>query len=94
MVSTALVASYICFFITPFHWETSQLTSFKQATVFDYFLALFGDFAWFLGIMRREAIKVIAGVAAITVCIPPLYTADMGLPMPIGSISSAACISM
>ena len=33
----------------------------------------------FLGITRKEAIKVIAGVAVATACIPPLCTAGYGL---------------
>ncbi len=79
MVLTALAASTLYFLISPFHSETSQLASFKEATVFDCFLALFGGFAWFLGIIRKEAIKVIAGVAVATACIPPLCTAGYGL---------------
>lgn len=79
MVFTALLASTAYFFVTPFHAETSQLSAFKQATVFDCILALFGGFAWFLGIIRKEAIKVIAGVAVATACIPPLCTAGYGL---------------
>ncbi|AZI21874.1 DUF389 domain-containing protein [Chryseobacterium taklimakanense] len=79
MVLTGLLASTVYFVITPFHSETSQLAAFKDATVFDCFLALFGGFAWFLGITRKEAIKVIAGVAVATACIPPLCTAGYGL---------------
>lgn len=79
MLVTALFASTIYFIITPFHSETSQLASFKEATIFDCLLALFGGFAWFLGIIRKEAIKVIAGVAVATACIPPLCTAGYGL---------------
>ena len=65
--------------ISPFHSETSQLEAFKEATIFDCMLALFGGFAWFLGIIRKEAIKVIAGVAVSTACIPPLCTAGFGI---------------
>lgn len=79
MVFTALLASTIYFLVSPFHSETSQLSSFKEATIFDCLLALFGGFAWFLGIIRKEAIKVIAGVAVATACIPPLCTAGYGL---------------
>ena len=79
MLVTALFASTIYFIITPFHSETSQLASFKEATIFDCLLALFGGFAWFLGIIRKEAIKVIAGVAVATACISPLCTAGYGL---------------
>lgn len=79
MIATSLLASTLYFLISPFHSETSQLSSFKEATVFDCLLALFGGFAWFLGIIRKEAIKVIAGVAVSTACIPPLCTAGYGL---------------
>ncbi|MCQ4035800.1 DUF389 domain-containing protein [Kaistella montana] len=79
MIGTSLLASTVYFLISPFHSETSQLSSFKEATIFDCLLALFGGFAWFLGIIRKEAIKVIAGVAVSTACIPPLCTAGYGL---------------
>jgi uncharacterized hydrophobic protein (TIGR00271 family) len=79
MIITSLVASTIYFLISPFHQETSQLAAFKEATIFDCMLALFGGFAWFLGIIRKEAIKVIAGVAVATACIPPLCTAGYGI---------------
>lgn len=79
MIAVALISSTLYFLISPFHAETSQLEGFKNATVFDCFLALFGGFAWFLGIIRKEAIKVIAGVAVSTACIPPLCTAGFGI---------------
>ncbi|MDF2551653.1 MAG: hypothetical protein K0R36_3162 [Chryseobacterium sp.] len=79
MIVVALCSSTLYFFITPFHSETAQLESFKTATVFDCFLAILGGFAWFLGIVRKEAIKVIAGVAVSTACIPPLCTAGFGI---------------
>lgn len=79
MIVVALCSSTFYFLITPFHSETAQLESFKTATIFDCFLAILGGFAWFLGIVRKEAIKVIAGVAVSTACIPPLCTAGFGI---------------
>ncbi len=79
MITTSLLSSTLYFFISPFHSETSQLANFKTASVFDCLLALFGGFALFLGITRKEAIKVIAGVAVATACIPPLCTAGYGI---------------
>lgn len=79
MILVALCSSTLYFFLTPFHSATAQLESFKTATIFDCFLALLGGFAWFLGIVRKEAIKVIAGVAVSTACIPPLCTAGFGI---------------
>jgi len=79
MIVVALSSSTLYFFITPFHSETAQLESFKTATIFDCVLAILGGFAWFLGIVRKEAIKVIAGVAVSTACIPPLCTAGFGI---------------
>ncbi len=79
MIVTSLLASTIYFMITPFHSETNQLEAFKEATVFDCMIALFGGLAWFIGITRKEAIKTIAGVAVATACIPPLCTAGFGL---------------
>ena len=79
MVATGLVSSTVYFLVSPFHSETNQLATFKTASVFDCLLALFGGFALFLGITRKEAIKVIAGVAVATACIPPLCTAGYGI---------------
>jgi len=79
MIVVALCSSALYFFVSPFHSETSQLESFKTATIFDCFLALLGGLAWFLGIVRKEAVKVIAGVAVSTACIPPLCTAGFGI---------------
>ena len=79
MIVIALFSSTMYFLISPFHAETAQLESFKTATIFDCFLAFFGGLAWFLGIVRKEAIKVIAGVAVSTACIPPLCTAGFGI---------------
>lgn len=79
MIATSIFASTLYFMLSPFHSETSQLSTYKTASVFDCLLALFGGFALFLGITRKEAIKVIAGVAVATACIPPLCTAGYGI---------------
>jgi len=79
MVATSLIASSLYFLISPFDFTTDQLNSFKEGSIFDVLLAFFGGLAGFLGITRREAIKVIAGVAVATACIPPLCTAGYGL---------------
>ncbi len=55
MIVTSLIASTIYFVISPFHSETSQLEAFKEATIFDCMLALFGGFAWFLGIHQKRS---------------------------------------
>lgn len=79
MVGTSLLASSLFFLITPFHYSTSELRGFTEGTIFDVMLALVGGVAGFIGIIRKEAIKVIAGVAVATACIPPLCTAGYGL---------------
>jgi uncharacterized hydrophobic protein (TIGR00271 family) len=79
MVGTSLAAASLFFLITPFHHSTNELKSFTEATIFDVMLALAGGVAGFIGIIRKEAIKVIAGVAVATACIPPLCTAGYGL---------------
>lgn len=79
MVATSLIASSFYFLISPFDFTTDQLNSFKEGSIFDVLLAFFGGLAGFLGITRREAVKVIAGVAVATACIPPLCTAGYGL---------------
>jgi len=79
MVATSLIASSFYFLISPFDFTTDQLNNFKEGSIFDVLLAFFGGLAGFLGITRREAVKVIAGVAVATACIPPLCTAGYGL---------------
>lgn len=79
MVSTSLLASSLFFLITPFHYSTAELDSFLRATIFDVILAFAGGVAGFVGIIRKEGIKVMAGVAVATACIPPLCTAGFGI---------------
>lgn len=79
MIITSLLASTLYFLISPFQETTAQMSSFSEASIFDCLLAFLGGIAWFLGIVRKEAIKVIAGVAVATACIPPLCTAGYGL---------------
>lgn len=79
MVSTSLIASTLFFLITPFHYNTAELDSYLRGTIFDVLLAFVGGIAGFIGIIRKEAIKVMAGVAVATACIPPLCTAGFGI---------------
>ncbi|MCU0394709.1 MAG: DUF389 domain-containing protein [Chitinophagaceae bacterium] len=79
MVGTSLLASSLFFLVTPFHDPTKELDSFLQGTLFDVILAFVGGVAGFVGIIRKEAIKVMAGVAVATACIPPLCTAGYGI---------------
>ena len=79
MVGTSLLASSLFFVVTPFHYSTNELRSFTEGTIFDVMLAFVGGIAGFIGIIRKEAVKVIAGVAVATACIPPLCTAGYGI---------------
>lgn len=79
MVATSLLASSLYFILSPFDFATDQLNSFKEGSIFDVLIAFFGGLAGFLGITRRESIKVIAGVAVSTSCMAPLCTAGYGL---------------
>jgi uncharacterized hydrophobic protein (TIGR00271 family) len=79
MVSTSIFASTIYFLVTPFHYSTEELDSFTRATIFDVLLAFLGGIAGFIGIIRKEATKIFAGVAVATACIPPLCTAGYGI---------------
>ncbi|HSC54231.1 MAG TPA: DUF389 domain-containing protein [Phnomibacter sp.] len=79
MVGTSLLASTLFFLITPFHYQTAELESFLKGTIFDVLLAFVGGIAGFIGLIRKEAIKVMAGVAVATACIPPLCTAGFGI---------------
>lgn len=75
----SLAASTIYFLITPFTEATQALESFSHATIYDVLLAFFGGLAAFVGISRVSGIKVLAGVAVATACMPPLSTAGYGL---------------
>ncbi len=75
----SLVASTLYFYLTPFSEATDALASFSHATIYDILLAFFGGLAAFIGITRSRGIKVLAGVAVATACMPPLSTAGYGL---------------
>jgi uncharacterized hydrophobic protein (TIGR00271 family) len=79
MTLTSLVASVLFFLISPFDNNTNALLSFQKATIFDILLAFFGGMAGFIGIIKKEGTKVIAGVAVATACMPPLCTAGYGI---------------
>ena len=79
MTLTSLVASVLFFLISPFDNNTDALLSFQKATIFDILLAFFGGMAGFIGIIKKEGTKVIAGVAVATACMPPLCTAGYGI---------------
>ncbi len=75
----SLLSSTLFFLVTPFSEPTKALAAFSNATIFDVMLAFFGGLAGFIGITRLRGIKVLAGVAVATACMPPLSTAGYGL---------------
>ncbi len=75
----SLAASTLYFYLTPFTEATDALKAFSHATIYDIMLAFFGGLAAFIGITRMRGIKVLAGVAVATACMPPLSTAGYGL---------------
>lgn len=79
MTSASLISASIFFLINPFDDSTDMLDAFKKASIFDIFLAFFGGMAGFVGILKKEGTKIIAGVAIATACMPPLCTAAYGL---------------
>ena len=79
MVVISLSASTLYFLLSPFENNNAAFQSFSHASIFDILLAFFGGMAGFLGIIRRDGSKVLAGVAVATACIPPLCTAGFGL---------------
>jgi uncharacterized hydrophobic protein (TIGR00271 family) len=79
MTGISLMASILFFLISPFDNNTAALASFSRASIFDILLAFFGGMAGFIGIIKKEGIKVIAGVAVATACMPPLCTAGFGI---------------
>ena len=79
MTLVSLMASVLYFLISPFDSNTNALLSFQKASIFDILLAFFGGMAGFIGIIKKEGTKVIAGVAVATACMPPLCTAGYGI---------------
>ncbi len=79
MTVTSLFASILFFLVSPFDNNTNALLSFQKATIFDIILAFFGGMAGFIGIIKKEGTKIIAGVAVATACMPPLCTAGYGI---------------
>ena len=79
MTLVSLMASVLYFLISPFNSNTNALLSFQKASIFDILLAFFGGMAGFIGIIKKEGTKVIAGVAVATACMPPLCTAGYGI---------------
>jgi uncharacterized hydrophobic protein (TIGR00271 family) len=79
MTLISLLASTLFFLISPFDNDTAILLSFTKASIFDILIAFFGGMAGFIGIIKREGVKVMAGVAVATACMPPLCTAGFGL---------------
>lgn len=79
MTLISLIASTLFFLISPFDNDTAVLLSFTKASIFDILIAFFGGMAGFIGIMKRDGVKVMAGVAVATACMPPLCTAGFGL---------------
>lgn len=79
MTGVSLLSATIFFLINPFDKSTEMLEAFKKASIFDIFLAFFGGLAGFIGIVKKEGVKIIAGVAIATACMPPLCTAAYGI---------------
>lgn len=79
MTVISLLASCIYFTFTPIESNTVALSSFTRASLFDILIAFFGGLAGFVGILKRDGVKVLAGVSVATACMPPLCTAGFGL---------------
>lgn len=79
MTTVSLLAATLFFLLNPFDNSTEMLEAFKKASIFDISLAFFGGMAGFIGILKREGVKIIAGVAVATACMPPVCTAAYGL---------------
>lgn len=57
MTLVSLVSATIYFLINPFDNSTDMLETFKQAIIFDIFLAFFGGMAGFIGIIKKKEQK-------------------------------------
>jgi uncharacterized hydrophobic protein (TIGR00271 family) len=79
MTIISLLASVFYFVISPYSFHTAQLDSFTKATIFDIVLAFFGGMAGYVGLVKKDGVKVLAGVACATACMPPLCTSGYGI---------------
>jgi uncharacterized hydrophobic protein (TIGR00271 family) len=79
MTIVSLASATLFFIVNPFDHSTELLEAFQKASIFDIFLAFFGGLAGFIGIVKKEGVKIIAGVAIATACMPPLCTAAYGI---------------
>lgn len=79
MTVVSLASATLFFLVNPFDHSTQLLESFQKASIFDIFLAFSGGLAGFIGIVKREGMKIIAGVAIATACMPPICTAAYGI---------------
>ncbi len=79
MTTVSLAAAFIFFLLNPFKENTGLLNTYMQPTIFDIMLAFFGGMAGFIGIVKKDGTKIIAGVAVATACMPPLCTTAFGL---------------
>lgn len=79
MTGISLSASTLYFLISPFGNNTEALLAYSHASIFDILIAFFGGMAGFIGLIKRDGVKVMAGVAVATACMPPLCTAGFGL---------------
>lgn len=79
MTVVSLLSATVYFLLSPFDNNTELISSFQKATIFDISLAFFGGMAGFIGIIKKEGTKILAGVAIATACMPPLCTASYGI---------------
>jgi uncharacterized hydrophobic protein (TIGR00271 family) len=79
MTVLSLISALIFFLVNPFANYTDQIYAYSSATIFDILLAIFGGLAGFIGIIKKDGAKILAGVAVATACMPPLCTAADGL---------------
>lgn len=79
MTLVSLLSATIFFALNPFDNSTEMLLAYSKASIFDIFLAFFGGMAGFIGIVKKDGVKILAGVAVATACMPPLCTAAYGI---------------
>jgi uncharacterized hydrophobic protein (TIGR00271 family) len=79
MTAVSLVSALLFFLVNPFVGYTDQIFAYSSATLFDILLAVFGGLAGFIGIIKKDGAKILAGVAVATACMPPLCAAADGL---------------
>lgn len=78
-IAIAIVTSTLYFSLTPFGFETDEITARTAPTLLDVLVAFFGGIAGIISGSRKDKSNAIPGVAIATALMPPLCVTGYGL---------------